>query len=156
MRRTREEEGPPAGIGRTIEVPRRALHEILRAALKVRSAAAEAPARVARRDGLPPNAGPVNGSGRNRFRPAQHGCRKTTPAFRRRNRLGSRFSGSLLGAGRTGDALSLIHISEPTRLRRSSYAVFCLKKKNRAPTQTQRGYNPPPRSQTCKQRRSNE
>src|SRR5660398_297634 len=26
-------------------------------------------------------------------------------------------------------ALSLIHISEPTRLRRISYAVFCLKKK---------------------------
>ena len=25
--------------------------------------------------------------------------------------------------------LSLIHISEPTRLRRISYAVFCLKKK---------------------------
>ena len=29
----------------------------------------------------------------------------------------------------TGDILSLIHISEPTRLRRISYAVFCLKKK---------------------------
>src|SRR5660398_102287 len=28
-----------------------------------------------------------------------------------------------------GDLLSLIHISEPTRLRRISYAVFCLKKK---------------------------
>ena len=28
--------------------------------------------------------------------------------------------------------LSLIHISEPTRLRRISYAVFCLKKKNYA------------------------
>ena len=28
-------------------------------------------------------------------------------------------------------ALSLIHISEPTRLRRISYAVFCLKKKKR-------------------------
>src|SRR5665809_157179 len=28
-----------------------------------------------------------------------------------------------------GIALSLIHISEPTRLRRISYAVFCLKKK---------------------------
>ena len=27
-------------------------------------------------------------------------------------------------------ALSLIHISEPTRLRRISYAVFCLKKKS--------------------------
>src|SRR5660398_36555 len=27
--------------------------------------------------------------------------------------------------------LSLIHISEPTRLRRSSYAVFCLKKKKK-------------------------
>ena len=28
-----------------------------------------------------------------------------------------------------GFILSLIHISEPTRLRRISYAVFCLKKK---------------------------
>src|SRR5660397_226303 len=28
-----------------------------------------------------------------------------------------------------GYKLSLIHISEPTRLRRNSYAVFCLKKK---------------------------
>src|SRR5660397_293584 len=31
------------------------------------------------------------------------------------------------------DVLSLIHISEPTRLRRISYAVFCLKKKNKKP-----------------------
>ena len=29
------------------------------------------------------------------------------------------------------DLLSLIHISEPTRLRRISYAVFCLKKKKK-------------------------
>src|SRR5660398_247821 len=29
----------------------------------------------------------------------------------------------------TAQRLSLIHISEPTRLRRISYAVFCLKKK---------------------------
>ena len=38
--------------------------------------------------------------------------------------------------GRTADpALSLIHISEPTRLLSSSYAVFCLKKKTlREPT----------------------
>ncbi|VTU60807.1 putative PTS system IIA component [Lactobacillus rhamnosus GG] [Lacticaseibacillus rhamnosus] len=28
--------------------------------------------------------------------------------------------------------LSLIHISEPTRLRRISYAVFCLKKKKQS------------------------
>src|SRR5660397_278521 len=32
-------------------------------------------------------------------------------------------------AERTVHFLSLIHISEPTRLRRISYAVFCLKKK---------------------------
>ena len=30
----------------------------------------------------------------------------------------------------TSPALSLIHISEPTRHLRISYAVFCLKKKN--------------------------
>src|SRR5450759_4721618 len=30
-----------------------------------------------------------------------------------------------------GDTLSLIHISEPTRLGMISYAVFCLKKKNK-------------------------
>ena len=29
------------------------------------------------------------------------------------------------------EGLSLIHISEPTRLRRISYAVFCLKKKSK-------------------------
>ena len=39
-------------------------------------------------------------------------------------------------AGNSGSSLdnytlSLIHISEPTRLRRISYAVFCLKKKNK-------------------------
>ena len=32
--------------------------------------------------------------------------------------------------GSDGEDLSLIHISEPTRLRRISYAVFCLKKKD--------------------------
>src|SRR5660398_298690 len=32
---------------------------------------------------------------------------------------------------RHGIDLSLIHISEPTRLRRISYAVFCLKKKKK-------------------------
>src|SRR5450756_406738 len=31
--------------------------------------------------------------------------------------------------GRAGEPLSLIHISEPTRLGMISYAVFCLKKK---------------------------
>src|SRR5660397_268677 len=34
--------------------------------------------------------------------------------------------------------LSLIHISEPTRLRRISYAVFCLKKKNTTKHKKQR------------------
>ena len=33
-------------------------------------------------------------------------------------------------------ALSLIHISEPTRLLSTSYAVFCLKKKNTYETET--------------------
>ena len=32
----------------------------------------------------------------------------------------------------TDDSLSLIHISEPTRRRGISYAVFCLKKKKAA------------------------
>ena len=35
------------------------------------------------------------------------------------------------GCGSAVLALSLIHISEPTRLLSSSYAVFCLKKKNK-------------------------
>ena len=37
----------------------------------------------------------------------------------------------VVGAGDTAveEALSLIHISEPTRPERISYAVFCLKKK---------------------------
>ena len=34
-----------------------------------------------------------------------------------------------LGTDRGGYQLSPLHISEPTRLWRSSYAVFCLKKK---------------------------
>ena len=33
----------------------------------------------------------------------------------------------------TGQNLSLIHISEPTRLLSISYAVFCLKKKKKTP-----------------------
>eukprot|EP00658_Telonema_sp_P-2_P014701 TRINITY_DN15601_c0_g1_i1.p1 TRINITY_DN15601_c0_g1~~TRINITY_DN15601_c0_g1_i1.p1 ORF type:complete len:145 (-),score=4.99 TRINITY_DN15601_c0_g1_i1:1-435(-) len=36
---------------------------------------------------------------------------------------------------RTGRILSLIHISEPTRLLSISYAVFCLKKKTRLQSQ---------------------
>ena len=36
--------------------------------------------------------------------------------------------GPALGWGQRVSALSLIHISEPTRLRRISYAVFCLKR----------------------------
>src|SRR5450756_2757033 len=35
------------------------------------------------------------------------------------------------GQGDTDDGLSLIHISEPTRLGMISYAVFCLKKKKK-------------------------
>ena len=38
-------------------------------------------------------------------------------------------------------SLSLIHISEPTRLRRISYAVFCLKKKKKKKTQKQQQTN---------------
>ena len=50
--------------------------------------------------------------------------------------------------------LSLIHISEPTRLRRISYAVFCLKKKkkNKTTNQTpQTRYNPAKYKKTHKQ-----
>ena len=36
-------------------------------------------------------------------------------------------------AALTGYDLSLIHISEPTRLGMISYAVFCLKKKKKTP-----------------------
>src|SRR5674536_205182 len=36
-----------------------------------------------------------------------------------------------MGANYEGDGLSLIHISEPTRLLSISYAVFCLKKKKK-------------------------
>src|SRR5665809_158385 len=37
--------------------------------------------------------------------------------------------------------LSLIHISEPTRLRRISYAVFCLKKKKKKKKNTKKYHN---------------
>ena len=40
----------------------------------------------------------------------------------------------LLVGGGTGLILSLIHISEPTRQAEISYAVFCLKKKNKQKT----------------------
>src|SRR5660397_271094 len=40
-------------------------------------------------------------------------------------------SGYNVGFAPEGLHLSLIHISEPTRLRRISYAVFCLKKKKK-------------------------
>src|SRR5665809_120664 len=54
---------------------------------------------------------------------------------RRRRRMG-RDAGDGAGpralrGGRRDRDLSLIHISEPTRLRRRSYAVFCLKKKKK-------------------------
>src|SRR5665809_161846 len=39
-----------------------------------------------------------------------------------------------------GQHLSLIHISEPTRLRRISYAVFCLKKKKKQKKQHHNTY----------------
>src|SRR5450756_4111 len=39
--------------------------------------------------------------------------------------------------GHVAQGLSLIHISEPTRLGMISYAVFCLKKKRRPPRSTQ-------------------
>eukprot|EP00658_Telonema_sp_P-2_P083177 TRINITY_DN893_c0_g1_i5.p1 TRINITY_DN893_c0_g1~~TRINITY_DN893_c0_g1_i5.p1 ORF type:complete len:171 (-),score=67.94 TRINITY_DN893_c0_g1_i5:67-579(-) len=41
------------------------------------------------------------------------------------------FAGKQLEDGRTLQDLSLIHISEPTRLLSISYAVFCLKKKKK-------------------------
>src|SRR5665648_948144 len=41
------------------------------------------------------------------------------------------YNGNQTIAGRQGHVLSLIHISEPTRLGMSSYAVFCLRKKTR-------------------------
>ena len=45
--------------------------------------------------------------------------------------------------GEVGLSLSLIHISEPTRLRRISYAVFCLKKKQikKKKTETDRAHH---------------
>src|SRR5674536_124113 len=42
-----------------------------------------------------------------------------------------------MGANYKGDGLSLIHISEPTRLLSISYAVFCLKKKTKNVSHTQ-------------------
>ena len=50
---------------------------------------------------------------------------------------GSVLAGALLILTNATHALSLIHISEPTRLRRISYAVFCLKKKKQKTNQHQ-------------------
>src|SRR5450756_202693 len=46
-------------------------------------------------------------------------------------RIGHCSQPSLRGALATKQSLSLIHISEPTRLGMISYAVFCLKKKKK-------------------------
>src|SRR5674536_216258 len=43
---------------------------------------------------------------------------------------GSWTTGTSVTVARAGATLSLIHISEPTRLLSISYAVFCLKQKN--------------------------
>src|SRR5660398_288134 len=53
------------------------------------------------------------------------------PAVINATRILHRFSAAWITVRTIGAAtfLSLIHISEPTRLRRISYAVFCLKKK---------------------------
>src|SRR5665809_118966 len=56
--------------------------------------------------------------------------RALNSAARRRATVGA-------AAGVPSSFLSLIHISEPTRLRRISYAVFCLKKKRRPQRSTQ-------------------
>src|SRR5450756_2905999 len=62
----------------------------------------------------------------------------TRHPWRRRRRTGdwrppARFS---LGFAGPGWRLSLIHISEPTRLGMISYAVFCLKKKKKTTSRT--------------------
>src|SRR5660397_7493 len=42
----------------------------------------------------------------------------------------------MMGGAQAHEYMTLIHISEPTRLRRISYAVFCLKKKTKKKTNT--------------------
>src|SRR5660398_295455 len=59
---------------------------------------------------------------------------KSTPLLCAIGRYGRSFAKSATGHTeqiRVILSLSLIHISEPTRLRRISYAVFCLKKKKK-------------------------
>src|SRR5450759_1900283 len=70
---------------------------------------------------------------RGTFEPQTHFCgRKTLLTAQRKARLqklvADQPDATLAELG-TGLDLSLIHISEPTRLGMSSYAVFCLKKK---------------------------
>src|SRR5660397_298304 len=59
-------------------------------------------------------------------------------------------SGLLAGEGHIPLALSLIHISEPTRLRRISYAVFCLKKKKKKKKEKKKKKNKTSKQKTKK------
>src|SRR5674536_261380 len=55
-----------------------------------------------------------------------------------------------LGSARTAQTLSLIHISEPTRLLSISYAVFCLKKKKNKPQNHPKHHQPKQKKKTTK------
>ena len=69
---------------------------------------------------------PMAMSRKNVEKPVVRICRSLVPAFRKRT------GRSVQRREKKWDSiLSLIHISEPTRLGMISYAVFCLKKKKK-------------------------
>ena len=57
-----------------------------------------------------------------------HASQAWSPWAKKDPEMKATYSGPVQGVGAVYE-LSLIHIPEPTRLRRTSYSVFCLKKK---------------------------
>eukprot|EP00658_Telonema_sp_P-2_P057971 TRINITY_DN46397_c0_g1_i2.p1 TRINITY_DN46397_c0_g1~~TRINITY_DN46397_c0_g1_i2.p1 ORF type:complete len:188 (-),score=23.67 TRINITY_DN46397_c0_g1_i2:63-626(-) len=79
------------------------------------------------------------GAGVPKLCPRCHRSGRNTHAYQLNNTTNKRQKACLLPVDTsqcTDDCLSLIHISEPTRLLSISYAVFCLKKKKQTPYTT--------------------
>src|SRR5450759_4730020 len=86
---------------------------------QLRSAAQDEPSRVGRRAGGARPSPALAAMDAHRFPPAVAAAAARAPAVRAHHSI----KGSMLA---TASMLSLIHISEPTRLGMISYAVFCL------------------------------
>src|SRR5450756_2855183 len=73
----------------------------------------------------------TNGGGPAGPAPVRRSAGSRFAVYRSRHPLDCRYSCQSASLGSSHLRLSLIHISEPTRLGMISYAVFCLKKKKK-------------------------